>query len=167
MSGIDDGVWDRIVTDLPVLPKGVDAVWLNSFSTRGNVLPSVHPGFENINGPIGGMGAVLYTPQGARKILELFKRSEVLVSRQIDGTFGAMAARYPDELVMLRSRDNVVTFPASAFFDSSIQSSEIKPFLPSTNWFYLIFLVALLGLITMTLVLARRLRKENKKSRRE
>lgn len=162
MSGVADGVWQALVKEMPVLPAEVDVVWLNSHSGRGNGVDTEWRGLERVDGMLGGTGAILYTPSGARKLEALLARSDAVNARQVDTLLGAIAARYPDDILMLRAKDNVITYDVSSFVDSSIQLSNVKPYLPASNWFYIGFVALLASLIAVTAVLGRRLVRQRR-----
>jgi len=163
MSGINDAAWLRILSDMPVLPEEVDAVWLSWIFERGNGEPTKWSTMERINGMIGGNGAILYTPAGARKLNALLNKNDSVNSRQIDAVFGSVAARYPDDIVMLRTKERVILFDPTSFLGSSIQTADVKPYLPASNWFYITFLVLLLGLVTATVLLGKKLRAQRRR----
>lgn len=167
MSAVDNEAWAKLVAEMPVLADDVDAIWFNSFSERGNAWPVEYRTMRRIQGPIGGAGAILYTPRGARTLLSVLEQSDPITTHQIDGVLGALGARYADRLNLLRVIDNVVLFPTAEMFNSSIQShcmQYIKPMLPSSNWFYVGFLVLLLTLVGLTMSFAVRLHREARSS---
>lgn len=163
VRGIDEQAWRLVLADVPVLPMDVDMVWFNCLAVEasgaGKAAARQSPLVNMAAGPFVGMGAVLYTPQGAEKLARKLEKTDPIVSHQIDAMMGAVFARFPGEINAVRTNPNVLKLSPSSLMSTSIQTTDIKPFLPDSNGFYIAFGALFLGLVFSTSFLGLKLRR--------
>lgn len=144
--------WSDIVSYLPQLPTSVDAVWFHA-TRRKNIkhpVPNTKNQLFSIQGPFFSMAAILYTPQGAKRLLHLIKKHDMLVHSQIDATFGALAARFPHDITLAALSKNLFR---QRGLTSSVQTLSLKARMPSSNTFYVLGFVVVLMLFVMVVML--------------
>jgi len=166
MAGVDEAAWLELLEEFPVLPEHIDILWLNTISGVGSVgggegsSSSSSPStIARIETPFMGTGAILYTPRGATKLLNFLRTTDSILTHQIDAVFTAAIARMRNGIFAAGTVKNIILTNPTSFMTTSIQTYDIKPYLPDSNWFYIAIAAIFLGFVISTSTLALRLKR--------
>lgn len=163
-----DKRWASMLQDMRVLPREVDAVWLDAKRTplmesRPFAPYKAYESMHRIRDVFTCNKAILWTPGGARKTARLIRETDATASFQIDIIFGALAYRYGGrhasndagrpELLYLAPKVRMLQ-PTTLDNGSTVQVRllHVKPALPAQFLFYLVVCLAFLVTLTTAIV---------------
>jgi len=165
VGGVDQTAWAKLTAEFPLFPDEVDILWLNTYKAHSE--QPLGKTISRMMGPIQSMVAILYTPRGAAKMLDLIYRNDRILTNQIDGIYGAVFARYPDSIVAARTNEDVVLLDELMnMTTSNIQTLSIKSMLPDENWFYALMASLLLIFLISTSTIALQLKRIKRRRER-
>lgn len=163
-----DKRWVSMLQDMRVLPREVDAVWLDAKSTpllesRPFAQYKAYESMYRIRDVFTCNKAILWTPGGASKTARLMDKTDATASFHVDIVFGALAYRYGgghgssdtgrQELVYLAPKIRLLQ-PTALDNGTTVQVGwmHVKPALPAHFLFYVVVCLAFLATLTTAIV---------------